>query len=144
MLRKTGVALVFCSLAVASAGVAQSHLTLKEEMKTLVDPASGVVFAVGGEADPANDPKPHLTDARWAEAAAAAQTLKSAAADLADPSRAKDAGAWMTDAKLMGDGAEAALKAAQAKDGAALSTAANALGDTCTTCHSKYKPQTAS
>ena len=27
------------------------------------------------------------------------------------------------------------------KDGAAFSTAANALGDTCTACHSKYKPQ---
>ena len=142
MLHKTGAALTVCFVAVASVGLAQSGLSIKDEMKTVVDPASNVVFAVGGEADPANDPKPHLTDARWAEAAAAAGTLKSVAASLADPARAKDQGPWLADAKQMGDIAEAAVKAAGAKDGAALSTAANNLGDSCTTCHSKYKPQT--
>ncbi len=141
MLHKTGVALTICLLAVASVGLAQSGLSIKDEMKTVVDPASNVVFAVGGEADPANDPKPHLTDARWAEAAAAAEKLKTVAAALAAPGRAKDQGVWLTDAKSMGDIAGAALKAAQAKDGAALSAAANNLGDSCTTCHSKYKPQ---
>ena len=138
---KTGVAVTLCLLAVASVGLAQSGLSIKDEMKTVVDPASNVVFAVGGEADPANDPKPHLTDARWAEAAAAAQKLKVVAATLAEPGRAKDQGVWLTDARSMGDIADAALKAARAKDGAALSAAANNLGDSCTTCHTKYKPQ---
>jgi cytochrome c556 len=138
---RVGAALTVCLLALASVAVAQSGLSIKDEMKTVVDPASGVVFAVGGEADPANDPKPHLTDARWAEAAAAAEKLKTVAAALADPARAKDQGAWLADAKQMGDIADAALKAAKAKDGAALSTAANNLGDSCTTCHGKYKPQ---
>ena len=41
-------------------------------------------------------------------------------------------------AKLADDAERAAMK----KDGAAFSTAANALGDTCTACHSKYKAQT--
>jgi cytochrome c556 len=141
MLHKTGAALTACLLAVASASLAQSGLSIKDEMKTVVDPASNVVFAVGGEADPANDPKPHLTDARWAEAAAAAEKLKAVAASLADPARAKDQVVWLTDAKSMGDIADAALKAARTKDGAALSAAANNLGDSCTTCHSKYKPQ---
>jgi cytochrome c556 len=141
MLHKTGVVLACCILAAASVAAAQGGLSIKDEMKTVVDPASNVVFAVGGEADPANDPKPHLTEARWAEAAAAAEKLKTVAAALAEPGRAKDAGAWLTDAKSMGDIADAALKAARAKDGTALSAAANNLGDSCTTCHSKYKPQ---
>jgi cytochrome c556 len=142
MLRYTGWALTASFLAVASVCLAQGGLSIKDEMKTVVDPASNVVFAVGGEADPANDPKPHLTDARWAEAAAAAEKLKAVATALAEPGRAKDQGVWRTDAKSMGEIADAALKAARAKDGAALSTAANNLGDSCTTCHSKYKPQT--
>jgi cytochrome c556 len=144
MLHKIGACAVLCGLAVASVALAQSDLPIKDQMKTVVDPASNVVFAVGGEADPANDPKPHLTDARWAEAADAAQKLKAVAAGLADPDRAKDQGAWLTDVKQFSDLADAALKAAKAKDGAALSTAANNLGDACTTCHAVYKPKTAS
>jgi hypothetical protein len=142
MLHKAAIALTFCLLAAASTGVAATSLSIKDEMKTVVEPASNALFAVGGEADPANDPKPNLTDARWAEAAAAAEKLKAVAAGLAAPGRAKDQGVWMTDAKLMSDIADAALKAAKAKDGAGLSTAANNLGDACTTCHTVYKPKT--
>ena len=141
MISRIGLTVALGVLAAASVALAQAGLTIKDQMKTVVDPASTVLFTVGGEADPANDPKPHLTDARWAEAAAAAQKLKTAAAALAEPGMAKDQGVWLSDAKTMGDIADTALKAANAKDGAALSTAANNLGDSCTTCHTVYKPK---
>ena len=140
MLSRIGLTIALGVLATGSVALAQVGLTIEDQMKTVVDPASTVLFAVGGEADPANDPKPHLTDARWAEAAAAAQKLKTAAAALAEPGMAKDQGVWLSsDAKTMGDIADTALKAANAKDGAALSTAANNLGDSCTTCHTVYQ-----
>jgi cytochrome c556 len=117
-------------------------MTVKDEMKAVVDPATNTIFAVGGDVDPANGPDAaKVPAARWQEALKAAQSLKAAAADLNGPQ--KQPGAEWTKsaadfAKLAADAERAAMK----KDGAAFSTAANALGDTCTACHSKYRAQT--
>ncbi|HEV7383841.1 MAG TPA: cytochrome c [Phenylobacterium sp.] len=117
-------------------------MTVKDEMKTVVDPATNTIFAIGGDVDPANGPEAaKVPDARWREALKAAQSLKTAAADLNGPQKQPGA-EWTKSAadftKLAADAEKAAMK----KDGAAFSTAANALGDTCTACHSKYKAQT--
>jgi cytochrome c556 len=116
--------------------------SVKESMKSVVEPTTNVLFAVGGEVDPANGPDAaKVSDARWQEAAVAAGKLKFAAAALLQPDQAKPGADWTMSAKQLGDLADTAEKAAKAKDGAKLADTANALGDNCTACHSKYKPQ---
>jgi cytochrome c556 len=144
MFRRSAVLAAIALLAAGSAATAAAALSVKDEMKQVVDPASTTLFAVGGEVDPANGAdQPKTPDTRWKEAADAARSLKAVAAALNDKTRAKPGPEWTTFVKQMGDSSDAALKAATAKDGAGLSTAANALSDTCSGCHAKYKPQTA-
>ncbi|THD77705.1 MAG: hypothetical protein E7812_13165 [Phenylobacterium sp.] len=141
--RKFLLALAFAALAAVGAQAAGTALSVKDEMKTVVDPASTTLFAVGGEVDPANGPDAaKVPPARWEEAGAAAARLEAIAAGLQQPGRAKDAGPWMTYAKQMAVTAGAAGKAAQARNGAGLSQAANDLSDTCSGCHAKYRPKT--
>ena len=117
-------------------------MTVKDEMKAVVDPATNTIFAVGGDVDPANGPEAaKVPDARWQEALKAAQSLKAAAQDLNGPQK-KPGAEWIKSAADFAKLADDAERAAMKKDGAAFSTAANALGDTCTACHSKYKAQT--
>jgi hypothetical protein len=115
---------------------------VRQAMKDVVDPQSTLLFAVGGEADPANDPPPKLAAARWAEAAQAAEKLEASAVGLQQPGALKDDGLWLAEAKKMATLSAAAGAAAKAHDGAKLSQAANDLSDVCSACHAKYKPQT--
>ena len=128
-------------LSIAATAVA-ADLSLKDEMKTVVEPASNALFAVGGDVDPANGPDAaKVPDSRWQEGRKAAQALTAVAADLNGAQR-KAEPAWTQAAGDFARLAAAAERAAQAKDGAGFSTAANALADTCTACHTKYKPKT--
>lgn len=131
---------VLISLSLASAALA-AGMTVKDEMKSVVDPASNTIFAVGGDVDPANGPDPaKVPAARWAEALAASQKLKASAVDLVGPQK-QPGDVWAKSAADFAKLADDAVKAAGKKDGAAFSKAANDLGDTCTACHSKYKKQ---
>ena len=142
-LRNTLLALAFAGLAAVGAQAAGKALSVKDEMKTVVDPASNTLFAVGGEVDPANGPDAaKVGSARWDEAGVAAAKLEAVAAALQQPGRAKDKGPWMTFAKQMATTAGAASKAARARNGAGLAQAANDLSDTCSACHAKYRPKT--
>ena len=133
---------ILALLAVCTAGEAAA-LSVKAEMKQVVEPASNTLFGVGGEVDPANGPDASKVAAsRWKEGAAAAASLKTIAAGLTDPTRAKPGPEWAGFAAQMADLSDKAMKAALAKDGAAFSQAANDLSDTCSACHAKYKPQT--
>ncbi|HEX3699177.1 MAG TPA: cytochrome c [Phenylobacterium sp.] len=135
--------LAFAALTAAGAQAADTTLSVKDEMKTVVDPASTTVFAVGGEVDPANGPDAaKVAPARWDEAGVAAARLEAVAGGLQQPGRAQDPGPWMTSARQMAATAAAAAKAARARDGAGLSQAANDLSDTCSSCHAKYRPKT--
>jgi len=126
---------------ILTAGALAAGMTVKEEMKAVVDPATNTIFAVGGEVDPANGPDAaKVPAARWAEALAAAQKLKGAAAHLAGPQK-QPGEVWVKSAADFSKLADDAEKAAMKRDGAGFSTAANGLGDTCTACHSKYKKQ---
>ena len=128
------------SLCVAGAALA-AGMSVKDEMKSVVDPATNTIFAVGGEVDPANGPDAaKVPAARWSEALAAAQKLKVAAGHLSGPQKQPGA-EWAKSAADFARLADEAENAAMKKDGAAFSTAANGLGDTCTACHSKYKKQ---
>jgi cytochrome c556 len=126
--------------ALATAALA-AEMSVKDEMKQVVEPGANTVFAVGGDVDPANGPDAaKVPAARWDEALKAAQALKGAAALLVGPQTRPEAD-WTKAAgdfaKLAADAETAAAK----KDGAAFSKAANDLGDVCTACHSKYKKQ---
>jgi cytochrome c556 len=138
-MRHAPLALILSLSLVGSALAAD--LSVKDEMKGVIEPGANTIFAVGGDVDPANGPDAAKVPAtRWAEALAAAQKLKGAAVHLTGPQ--KQPGAEWTKsaadfAKLAADAEAAAMK----KDGAGFSTAANGLGDTCTACHSKYKKQ---
>ncbi|WP_372785425.1 cytochrome c [Phenylobacterium sp.] len=137
---RSAVLALVTSLSLTGAAFA-AGMTVKDEMKTVVDPATNTIFAVGGDVDPANGPDAaKVPAARWQEALKAAQSLKTAAADLTGPQKQPGA-EWTKSAADFAKLAADAEKAAMKKDGAAFSTAANGLGDTCTACHSKYKPQ---
>ena len=126
----------------ASQGRETAGLSIKDEMKTVVEPASNLLFAVQGEVDPANSPGPPAPAARWTAAADAAGKLKGIAVSMTDPARAKDTGQWVSLSQEMGEAADKALKAARAHDGAGFSDAVNAMSDNCAACHGKYKAQT--
>jgi len=53
-------------------------------------------------------------------------------------SRIVDRTTWMQYSRAMVDAAASVAKAADAKNGDALSMASDALYDTCETCHAKY------
>ena len=55
------------------------------------------------------------------------------------PGRARDQKQWMADAKLMLDAGAAAVKAAKAKDVAAISALSDQLMESCTSCHRHYR-----
>ncbi len=139
-MRTTTLAALF-SLAIAASALA-AGLTIQQEMKTVVDPATNTVFAVGGDVDPTNGPDAaKVPAARWAEALAAAKTLKGPAANLNSTENKAKGEVWVKSAADFSKLVAAAEAAAAKKDGAAFSKAANDLGDTCTACHSKYKKQ---
>ena len=138
-MRPAPLALVFCLLLAGAALAAE--MTVKDEMKAVVDPATKTIFAVGGDVDPANGPDAaKVPAARWAEALAASQKLRASAAHLVGPQK-QPGEVWTKSAADFARLAADAEKAAMAKDGAGFSKAANDLGDTCTACHSKYKKQ---
>jgi hypothetical protein len=133
----------FAVLAAASALVlGAAGPTVKDEMKSVVDPTSNVIFAVGGEVDPSNGPDAaKVGPERWQAAADAAAKLKAVGTALLAPDQARPGEAWTKAAEQLRDLAATVESAARAKDGAKLSGAANDLGDTCSACHSKYKTQ---
>ena len=104
-----------------------------EIMKTMTIPFSNAVFEAGGDA-----PK---DDKSWEAVRGQAVALAEAGNLLMLGSRAKDRAAWMKFSRAQVDAAEAAATAAAAKNADQLSTAADALYETCAGCHKVYLPQ---
>lgn len=100
-------------------------------MKTMTIPFSDVVFMAGSE--PPKDQK------GWTQVQEQAIALAEAGNLLMVGGRSKGA-AWMRMARAQVDAAEAAAKAAAAKNGDRLSSAADALYETCANCHKQYMP----
>ena len=107
--------------------------TVGEIMHLLTIPLSNVVFEYGGE--------PPKDDKTWDEVRGKAVALAEAGNLLMLGSRAKDRAAWMKFSRAQVDAAEAAAKAAAAKNGVQLSAASDALYETCAGCHKVYLAQ---
>jgi hypothetical protein len=104
--------------------------TVGDIMKTMTIPFSNAVFEAGAEA-----PK---DAAGWEAVRGQAVALAEAGNLLMIGSRAKDRAAWMKYSRAQVDAAEAVAKAAVAKNADGLSSAADALYETCANCHKDY------
>ena len=80
----------------------------------------------------------NFTDAEWDKVRDAAATLVEAGNLLMIEGRAKDQKEWMASARRLSEAAGAALKAAQAKNPAALFDEGGNIYKTCAACHRKY------
>lgn len=146
MLRQTAflaTVLLLTACVSAGGGGGGGKKTIKEQMKSVTQPAADTLFPLGSKVDPNFDPMP-LSDAEWKKALDAAKDLKASADMMLLPANLKDQGDFKTAATQMQTLAAQAIAGAQAKDGKKFSSAANDLGDNCTTCHRKYKNQTGS
>jgi hypothetical protein len=104
--------------------------SVMDVMKTMTIPFSNAVFEAGSEA-----PK---DAASWEAVRENAVALAEAGNLLMMGSRVRDRAAWMKFSRSQVDAAEAAAKAASAKNADQLSAAADALYATCAACHKDY------
>jgi hypothetical protein len=78
------------------------------------------------------------TDAEWAAIRNAAVTVAESGNLMMMAPRAKDGGEWMQRSQEMIDAAEAAMRAADAKNAEKLFTVGGDIYDSCSNCHRKY------
>jgi hypothetical protein len=122
----------------AASAVAQAPVTpqpvgsMIELMRDVIYPTSDAIFYIQR-----NPPK---NDQEWNALRGTALTLAESGNLLMMPSRARDQGDWMRDAKLLVDTATDAWKAAQAKDVNAIAALNDRLYTACVTCHEQYRP----
>lgn len=126
---------VFVIAVIATVAPAQEPgaATMKQLMLDLIHPSANDILLFvnrGGSKD----------DADWAAVRRSALTLAESGKLLAERGGAGDQGDWAKDAKLLGDAGNAAYKAAQAKDLAALAAMTDSLDASCTTCHKQFRP----
>ena len=131
---RTALAL-FLASAAATAATAQSNglrtvASTLAVMKTMTVPLSDAVFQAAGE--------PPKDDAGWATLADQAAMLAESANLLMVGDRVRDRNDWLRLARGQFEASERAMKAAVAKNAAALSTASDELYETCAACHTKY------
>ena len=117
----------------AAATAVKPVATVGEIMQLMTIPLSNAVFEAGGE--------PPKDDKSWDEVRGKAIALAESGNLLMLGSRAKDRAAWMKFSRAQVDAAEAAAKAAAAKNGDQLSAASDALYETCAACHKVYLTQ---
>jgi hypothetical protein len=106
--------------------------TMSELMVKMIYPTSDAIFYI--------TTRTPASEAQWGELQAKALTLAESANLLMMPGRARDDDRWMQDAKLMLDAGRAAVRAARAKDVAALDALSDQLYESCTSCHQHYRP----
>jgi hypothetical protein len=123
------VALVSAVVA-AQAPATRPVETVKQVMQVLTIPASEAIFKAAGE--------PPTTDAAWAELQRHAAALAESGNLLMTGARVVDRGDWLKFSRALVDAAGTGAQAAAKKDADALSTASDAIYETCETCHAKY------
>ena len=104
--------------------------SVRDVMDAITVPASDAVFAAASE--------PPTTDEGWAKVRQQAVVVAETSNLLMLPGRAADQGEWAKWSRAQLDAAQAVIKATRAKNGDALSTAADALYETCAGCHKTY------
>jgi hypothetical protein len=105
--------------------------TMSELMVNLIYPASDAILYI--------ETRTPTNDVEWNELRAKALTVAETANLLMMPSRARDQGQWMDDAKLMLDAGTAAFRAAKMKDVPALIALNEQMVTSCTSCHRHYR-----
>lgn len=137
-----GVALTGCATAASDptppARSASSSLapvpvaTMSELMAEFIFPASDAVFYIETRVPDSGE--------AWNELVGWTLMLAESANLLMAPERAVDSDQWMRDAELLRVAGAAAYEAAKARDVQALIGLSDALYESCTTCHSNYRP----
>ena len=121
----------------------QPALSLKQLMEWVIDPAADAVW------DPVKtiiteqgtkEIAPH-TQEEWDAVRNGAAMLVESANLLMVEGRARDQGDWLAAARRLAATAEKALKAAEAKDAAAVFAAGGEIYNACSACHRRYATQ---
>ena len=106
--------------------------TVRDVMIGIIEPSSGLVFGVASE----TPQKPE----QWTAIENSALILAESANLLMIGGRARNEAAWARWATALRDTSETAMKAARAKDAAAIETASDEVYQTCAGCHKIYLP----
>ncbi len=101
-------------------------------MQAMIQPASGAIQAAAKDTGPADD-------RAWRGVVNNALVLQESAQLLLIGNRAKDTEGWVKAVNAFQEAGANVQKAAQAKDLAALQTAAGAINGTCQGCHTTYR-----
>ena len=119
-----------------------ARLDLKQVMEWVVDPAADAIWdsvkSISTEAG-TKDIAPE-NDEQWAAVRNGAAMLMESGNLLMLPGRARDQQQWLANARRLTTTAEAALKAAQAKDKDAVFAAGGDIDNACKSCHQQYAP----
>jgi hypothetical protein len=118
-------------------------LDLKQFMLLVIDPAADGVWdsvktVITKKGTEEIQPK---TEEQWMAVRSSAATIAEAANLLMLEGRARDNKEWMTAVRRLTDTAEKAMKAAEAKNPAAVLDAGGEIYEACRGCHQRYAPQ---
>ena len=131
-MRKLAVFLLAAAAVAQAPVIPQPVGSMSQLMVDVIYPTSDAIFYI--------QRTPPKNDQEWNALRAAALTLAESGNLLMMPSRARDQGDWMRDARLLVDTGTAAWKAAQAKDLDAIVALNDRLYTACVTCHEQYRP----
>ena len=106
--------------------------TMSDLMVKILYPSSDALFYI--------ETRTPKTDSEWTVVEGQALMVAETANLLMLPGRARDQKQWMADSKLMLDVGALALKAAKAKDVPAIAALSDQLYESCTSCHTHYRP----
>jgi len=136
------VLLSACSPPSPSLTLPQPVFSVKDLMGHVVDPSADVFWESSGTIVTAEGEKSRAptTQEGWDNAAHAAATLAEAGAMLQLPGRARDNGEWLRLARELTTESLEGMKAAQAKNEAAVFDTGGRIYVVCRSCHVKYIP----
>jgi len=118
-------------------------LSLKQVMEWVIDPAADAVWdpvktIITEQGTKEIAPQ---TQEEWDAVRNGAAMLMESANLLMMDGRARDQGEWLAAARRLSATAETALKAAEAKNAAAVFAAGGEIYNACSACHRRYAPQ---
>ena len=115
-------------------------VSFKQLMEWVIDPAADVIWDSVQSIMTVKETKEIApqTDEQWAAVRNAAATLAESSNLLMMEGRARDNKEWLAIARRLGANAAKALKAAEAKDAAAVFAAGGDIYSACKACHERY------
>ncbi len=123
---------LLAGLAMADAPTYQEIATTGQLMQGLIQPSAAAIQEAAKDQGPQDN-------RAWRSAMLNGIMLQEAGQLLMIGGRAKDQDGWVTNCRAMMNAGAAVQKAAQAKDVAALQSAAGSINGTCQGCHSVYR-----